>query len=350
MDAVLALIVALAVFVPCAVFGLGKRRPAAPAETGERQETPNVTVVQKVTAVAVASIRQAIVSTPWPELGGGIPKPEGEQPPPAPGRPDESVGGWADPDLSDLDDLLDEDVRPPIWADAEREDRPPSRGLPALEEAAEDKQPTRRPAAEQEPLPAAPAAPAELPPTPAAADVAVISVDEDPVTLEGVDMSQAPIVPTSDGAAARLPSISQMQAALATGGFDRLMAWLRAFRKASNTTVVQAENLHADAMAIARRTRTKLALAMQAFQAVQADRLDRATIARVWAMLEQANREAVAAAAATRSTAALVVAAGGSQPTVAAAITTLQRHHGGIAREVQAAPQPVPTIGFYKRQ
>jgi hypothetical protein len=355
MDAVVALLVALAVFVPCMLFGLGKRRPAAPAETGERRAAPNVTVVQKVTAVAVASIRQVIGAAERPALTGPTtPDVEtDEKPPPPPGRT--PVDDWADPDLSNLDDLLNTphpgaDVpEPPIWADTEVI-RPPRQPLPAVEGVERDALPPASPhqretaqRSHDEDTPGA------LPPV----DTTVtggqlLEVEQAPVILEGVDMSHAPIERTSDGAV-RLPSISQMQQALATGGFERLLGWLKAFKKASNNTLEQAKDLHGDAMAIARRTRTKYALAMQAFEAVQADRLDRQTINRMVAILEQAHREAVAAAATTRTTAALVVAAGGSQPTVAAAITTLNRNHGAISAAVKASPQPVPNIGFYKQ-
>lgn len=162
-------------------------------------------------------------------------------------------------------------------------------------------------------------------------------------------MSDAPLVPTPDGHAIRLPSLQQMQAALATGGFEMFRHWLGALLRSSKTLLDRATNMHADAMAIARQTRTKYILALQAFQAVQHDRLDRATIARVWQVLEQAQREAVAAASATHATAALVVACGGSLPTVAAAIATLDRNHAAIATAVKASPQPVPSIGWYQQ-
>lgn len=370
MDAVLALLIALGVFVPCVLFGArslrsgsdperaephpvageaGADRDRAPAGSGS---TVNLTITQRVTHLALTSIRNT--------FGGSRPElPPGESAPPPGGS------GWDDPDLDDIDDILgdhppaggtQDPPRRPLWGDIEVvRDRPSGDALPPvdrIERSGRDALPPGRGQARSdvEDVQTGGGGVALAPAPPVARDVAgmPVAVDE-PLTLEGVDMSHAPIVPSTDGNAVRLPSVQQMQAALATGGFERLLSWLRAFRKASSTTLSQAENLHGDAMAIARRTRTKYALALQAFQAVQADRLDRQTIQRVFLMLEQAQREAVAAAATTRQTAALVVAAGGSQPTVAAAITTLQRNHGAIAVAVKASPQPVPNIGWYKQ-
>lgn len=163
-------------------------------------------------------------------------------------------------------------------------------------------------------------------------------------------MSQAPLVPSGDGSAVRLATAGQLRGALATGGFARLMTWLRAFKKASGNTLKQANELHANALMIARRTRNAHAQALQAFQAVQADKLDRQTINRVWQMLERTQAEAAAAAQVTRWTAALVVAAGGQQPAAAAAVATLQRNHGQIAAAIKASPvNPVENVNWYRQ-
>lgn len=391
METVLALIVALAVFVPCAAYGASVLRsdkkerpemePACDGAGDESREDPrvdvNVTVVRKVTTLALTSIKQVFIGDRRrPELPAG---PAGQ---PDDTRDDPPAGGggsspeWDDYDLDDLEDVLGgvddpntaEAPRPPLWEDAEviRPHKPPK---PAADALPEPERPDRGQLPPVGHRPVESAEPAEFAPLPAGSDGAVdaepvrtripssapaltgarLDVDQAPVILEGVDMSQAPIVPASDGSAARLPSIQQMQTALATGGFERLLSWLRAFKRASNNTLSQAQNVHSDAMAIARRTRTKYALALQAFQAVQADRLDRRTIANVFTMLEQAHREAAAAAAATTATAALVVAAGGSPPAVAATIRTLKRNHGAIAAAVKGSPEPVRNITWYQQ-
>jgi hypothetical protein len=430
MDAVLALLIAVGVFVPCAIFGwsaITSKAPEAPEEPrtdgerddehdsggqGEQRVDVHITVIRKATTVMLASIKNVLGVEQRPELppaaaDGG----RGGNSPPSPSAPRPDAEGWDDPDLDRLEDLLgDADAttgeggdRRPQWADAEVI-RPPSpqpaapqpvtpeplptgarpalssaptvpeapsgRGLPEPEQLDHDHpgrvERARVELVDLEPVGAtAPGRTADgpvldLPPgrryplgitrDPAPALTGhQLDVDDPPVALEGVDMSQAPILRSSDGSAARLPTVGQMQTALATGGFQRLLSWLRAFKKASNNTLEQSKMLHADAMAIARRTRTKYALALQAFQAVQADRLDRQTINRMFVMLQQAEREAVAAAQATHYTAALVMAAGGAQPTVAAAINTLQRNHGAIAAAVSASPQPVQNMRWYQQ-
>lgn len=175
-------------------------------------------------------------------------------------------------------------------------------------------------------------------------------IDPDPVALEGVDMSEAPLTPVQGGGVARVPTVPQLRQALVTGGFSRLMAWLKAFRKASANTLAEAQEIHARTMNVARRTRNQYALAMQAFQAVQADKLDRQTINRLFVMLQQSEREAAAAAAATHATAALVVAAGGAHPAVADAIRTLNRNHGATAEAIRNSPvPPVPNVDWYRQ-
>ncbi|MEV6033532.1 hypothetical protein AB0L65_20425 [Nonomuraea sp. NPDC052116] len=159
-----------------------------------------------------------------------------------------------------------------------------------------------------------------------------------PVELEGIDMTQAPLVPAGDGTPTYLPTVPQLQEALATGGFERFMTWLRAFFRASGVLEADARNVHEDAMNVAIRARNKYVLALQAFQAVQADGLDPRTITRMWEALAQAEQEATAAALATHATAQTVTACGGGQPTVAAVISALDYGHGDIARAVHSAP------------
>ncbi|MEV0313490.1 hypothetical protein [Nonomuraea fuscirosea] len=169
------------------------------------------------------------------------------------------------------------------------------------------------------------------------------------VELEGIDMSQAPLVPAGNGTTTPLPTVPQLQEALATGGFDRFMNWLRAFFRASGVLETDARNVHDDAMDVAARARNKYALALQAFQAVQADGLDNRTITRMWEVLAQAEQEANAAAIATRHTADVVIACGGAQPAVAAVISALDNGHGDIARSVKSAPvKVVRRMTFYE--
>jgi len=169
------------------------------------------------------------------------------------------------------------------------------------------------------------------------------------VDLEGIDMTQAPIVPAGDGTTMPLPTVPQLQEALATGGFDRFMTWLRAFFRASGILEADARDLHEDAMRLAARARNKYVLALQAFNAVQADRLDARTITRMWEVLAQAEQEATATALATHATAQTVVACGGGQPTVAAVISALDYGHGDVARAVHRAPvRLVRKFSFYE--
>lgn len=170
-----------------------------------------------------------------------------------------------------------------------------------------------------------------------------------PVHLEGIDMSQAPLVPAGDGTATPLPTVPQLQEALATGGFDRFMAWLRAFFKASGHLENDARHAHDDLMDVARRARNKYLLALQAFNAVQMDGLDPRTISRMWDVLASAQQEAHSAVLATQYSAELVIACGGSPPAVASAIRALDDGHGDIARSVKAAPvRVVRKFSFYE--
>ncbi|GAB2918958.1 hypothetical protein ACFMQL_20720 [Nonomuraea fastidiosa] len=170
-----------------------------------------------------------------------------------------------------------------------------------------------------------------------------------PLELEGIDMSQAPLAPAGDGTTMRLPTVPQLQEALATGGFERFMAWLRAFFRSSGYLEADARNVHEDAMDVAKRARNKYNLALQAFHAVQADGLDNRTVTRMWEALATAEQEANAAALVTHATARLVVACGGGQPTVAAVISALDYGHGDIARAVRSAPvRVVRRITFYE--
>ncbi|TMR99478.1 hypothetical protein [Nonomuraea basaltis] len=170
-----------------------------------------------------------------------------------------------------------------------------------------------------------------------------------PVELEGIDMSQAPLVPAGNGTTTPLPTVPQLQEALATGGFDRFMAWLRAFFKASGALETDARRAHDDLMDVAHRARNKYFLALQAFHAVQADELDARTVSHMWGVLASAQQEAHAAALATQYTAELVTACGGSPPAVASAIRALDDGHGDIARSVKAAPvRVVRKFSFYE--
>ncbi|MEV6154880.1 hypothetical protein AB0L53_31525 [Nonomuraea sp. NPDC052129] len=226
-----------------------------------------------------------------------------------------------------------------------------------------------RPHAPPPQAPTEPARPAVAPPSPSKAEVTVersrpaapVAVEAKrlddqahdpvpaPVDLEGIDMSQAPLVPAGDGTATPLPTVPQLQEALATGGFDRFMAWLRAFFKASGHLENDARHAHDDLMDVARRARNKYFLALQAFNAVQMDGLDPRTIGRMWDVLASAQQEAHAAAMVTQYSAELVIACGGSPPAVASAIRALDDGHGDIARSVKAAPvRVVRKFSFYE--
>ncbi|WP_336214884.1 hypothetical protein [Nonomuraea sp. LPB2021202275-12-8] len=225
-----------------------------------------------------------------------------------------------------------------------------------------------RPHAPSSPPPTEPARPAVAPPSPPKTEVTVepprparsTAVEakrlddhaHDPapaVELEGIDMSQAPLAPAGNGTTTPLPTVPQLQEALATGGFDRFMTWLRAFFRASGVLETDARDVHEDAMRIAARARNKYLLALQAFNAVQADGLDHRTITRMWEVLAQAEEEATAAATATHYTASVVTACGGAQPAVAAVMSALDNGHGDVARSVKSAPvRVVRRMSFYE--
>jgi hypothetical protein len=387
MDQFLALIVGVLIFVPCAIYGWSAitRDRAADAEQEPQSQDVNAqpepttwtaeqTFTQKVTNVALTSIKKAIgvniAPRALPRAGTDsdtTPSGAGEDSDDA-----EDLPGWEDADIVRPDPPADppkavarilrralpwlratdtppvpEPVSPRPALDVDPPDLPPmTRNEPDVQVDAEVDRDGERPAERAvavDDYPILTGTPAQVVTGPP------MTVDPDPVALEGVDMSQAPLVPAGDGSVARVPTISQLRIALATGGFSRLKAWLRAFKKASGNTRDQANALHADALVIARRARTAHVMALQAFQAVQADKLDRQTINRVWQMLERTQAEAAAAANVTRWTAALVVAAGGAQPAVAAALSTLQRNHGGTAAAIQASPvDPVPNLDWYR--
>lgn len=381
-EAVIALLITVAVVVPCALFAFrsrpnrgdeGEQEPSVSVEPEPTTYTVEQTFTRKVTNVALTSIKKAIGINiaprelrpgDDPEGGRGRPTPEQESadgddlmggedadivrpdPPADPPNPVTRILRKALPWLRPVDAPHDSDTasrRPAL--DVDPPELPPmARNDPDIQVDVEVDRARPRPAA----------VPADDYPilTGTAAQVVAgppMTVDPDPVALEGVDMSQAPLVPSGDGTVARLPTVGQLRSALATGGFSRLKAWLRAFKKASGNTRDQANALHADALVIARRARNAHVMAMKAFQAVQADKLDRQTINRVWQMLERTQAEAAAAANVTRWTAALVVAAGGAQPAVAAALSTLQRNHGGTAAAIQASPvEPVSNLTWYR--
>lgn len=410
--AVVAVLMAFGLFIPAALFASGKWRPGAdrqerqPSQDVARREAdplddaqgepPTHTVERvhdtRITKVALAWIRKSIT------VGD---RPKGGQPDAIAARP---VSDDRDdvPDSDDVgrdgrDGLARRRSAPTSWADAEviRPDRPSApttrldrvmrRALPWLRRpdppehrdiAPRGPEELDGPAGRDRPDPAVGLLPPVSPPmdvrvgverdqpgmptltavvdrSPVAASQPVtgppLTIDPAPVALEGVDMSQAPLVPSGDGSAVRIPTAGQLRGALATGGFSRLMSWLRAFRKASSNTLAEANEMHARALILARRTRNAYAQALQAFQAVQADRLDRQTINRVWQMLERTQAEAAAAAQVTRWTAALVVAAGGQQPAAAAAVATLQRNHGATATAIAASPvDPVSNLQWYR--
>lgn len=399
--AVVAVLMALALFIPAALFASGKWRPGAdrqeqPSQDLARREPdgldspqgdpPSHTVERvhdtRVTNVALTWIKKTIT-------GGG--QAEGRQ-------PDAITAGSDDDAGAGLDDEPDaQGGTPAAWVDAEvvRPGQPPAPTTRAGRIVRQALPWLRRRDASQRPdaIPLGPVPPSQpdqeldpagtsdaAPPPPTGLDVHVdaerdqpatptstavidrptltdttpasgkpLTIAPTPVVLEGVDMSEAPLVPSGDGTAVRIPTAGQLRGALATGGFRRLMSWLRAFRKASSNTLAEANEMHARALILARRTRNAYAQALQAFQAVQADRLDRQTINRVWHMLERTQAEAAAAAQVTRWTAALVVAAGGQQPAAAAAVATLQRNHGATATAIAASPvPPVQNLDWYR--
>lgn len=400
--AVVAVVMALALFVPAALFASGKWRPGA-----DRQEQPSQDLARREpdgldnpqgdppthTVERVHDTRVTNVALTWIKktiTGGGQ----------AEGRTPDAITAGSDDDAgAGLDDEPDaHDGAPAAWVDAEvvRPDQPPApttrvgrivrRALPWLGRQDASQRPNTiplGPVTPSQPAPGLdPAGTSEgLPPSPAGLDVHVdverdqpatptstavidrptlagnapvtgqpLTTTPTPVVLEGVDMSEAPLVPSGDGTAVRIPTAGQLRSALATGGFRRLIAWMRAFRRASSNNLAEANEIHARALLLARRSRNAYAQALQAFQAVQADQLDRQTINQVWQMLERTQAEAAAAAHVTRWTAALVVAAGGQQPAAAAAVATLQRNHGGTAAAIAAAPvAPVPNLQFYRQ-
>ncbi|SET47316.1 hypothetical protein SAMN05421811_103149 [Nonomuraea wenchangensis] len=368
--AVLAVLMALAVFVPCALFASGKWRPGRVEEPPpplqdvqamdppERAapEPPSYTVEQtwtrKTTNVAITWIRNGIT--------------RGRQGGAAKALPAKIEEGN---DLDDEPDSPPSAVEPAAWtADVDVVHTPASptsliprlvrRALPWQAEGGHDDlpRPAERVADHDVPQPAPPTfesvrvddSPVPPPAGMSATDRPVI-IDPHPVALEGVDMSDAPLVPSGDGSAVRLAPVSQLRTALATGGFSRLMAWLRAFRKASNNTLAQANEMHAQALLVARRTRNAHMQALQAFQAVQSDKLDRQMINQTWQMLQTTQTQAAAAAQLTRATAAFVVASGGQQPAVAAAVNALQRHAPIAAAIKSAHVEPVKNLDFYRQ-
>ncbi|MER7363241.1 hypothetical protein [Nonomuraea wenchangensis] len=311
--AALAVIVAFALFIVGGWFFFRKPEPDQPAEPTEYK------VEQIWARVAIAWVKRAL----------GPAKPERDA---APRGVAERQDGEARDESRPVEPIVVEQVRP------------------------------------HTPPPPEPASPAVAPPSPPKIEITVARsrpakpsavetkrLDDqvhDPapaVELEGIDMSQAPLVPAGNGTATPLPTVPQLQEALATGGFDRFMNWLRAFFRASGVLETDARNVHDDAMDVAARARNKYALALQAFQAVQADGLDNRTITRMWEVLAQAEQEANAAAIATRHTADVVIACGGAQPAVAAVISALDNGHGDIARSVKSAPvKVVRRMTFYE--
>ncbi|SDL76321.1 hypothetical protein SAMN05421874_128135 [Nonomuraea maritima] len=255
-----------------------------------------------------------------------------------PGRPEHQGGDQGDDEqLQPIDLVLVEQVRPQAPPRPAEPARPALAPPPALEvEVVDRPKPTMgRPELEGE------VKPAEVVERP--------RPDWNLIDLEGVDMSQAPIVPANDGTSMQLPTVPQLQEALATGGFERFMTWLRAFFRASGVLEADARNVHEDAMHVAARARNKYVLALQAFQAVQSDGLDSRTVTRMWEALAQAEQEASAAALATHATAQTVTACGGGQPTVAAVISALDYGHGDVARSVRSAPvRIVRKFSFYE--
>jgi hypothetical protein len=401
MDQVLAIAIGVLILIPCAVYGVSaiRRERATPddpqpdqdetAPAAEGASAPSYTVeqtfTQRVTNVALTWVRQSISGG----AGADGKRRTAISSGPAGGNssngPDGSIDDAQSPrNAGTRTGRASERDNAPTWVDAEviRETPPQPtalqraarRALPWLR--SDDPQPaqgTSRPAETRPPAPphAEPAPPAsdvqvedvkvdvqrdipDLQPLTAAEDRpavtgAPLTIDPAPVALEGVDMSQAPLVPSGDGSAVRLATAGQLRSALATGGFSRLMEWLRAFRKASNNTLAQANEMHAQALLVARRTRSAYLQALQAFQAVQSDKLDRQMIQRTWEMLERTQAQAAAAAQLTRATAAFVVASGGQQPAVAAAVQTLQRH-APIAAAIQASPvEPVKNLDWYRQ-
>ncbi|MER7361972.1 hypothetical protein [Nonomuraea wenchangensis] len=366
--AVLAVLMALAVFVPCALFASGKWRPGREQEPPppsqdveavdppERAapEPPSYTVeqtwTQKTTNVALTWIRNGITR----------------------GRPGDTKAIAAkgeEDDLGDEPDDLSPAAEPPVWtADVDVVRTPAAQdshlarlfrgALPWLSgDAREDLPHAERvadPGVSDVPSPQTVESvrvDVETGQSPAVHDAAqqFSIIDPAPVALEGVDMSDAPLVPSGDGSAVRLVPVSQLRTALATGGFSRLMAWLRAFRKASNNTLAQANEMHAQALLAARRTRNAHMQALHAFQAVQSDKLDRQMINQTWQMLQTTQTQAAAAAQLTRATAAFVVASGGQQPAVAAAVNALRRHAPIAAAIKSAQVEPVKNLDFYRQ-
>ncbi|MEU6789911.1 hypothetical protein ABZ912_62950 [Nonomuraea angiospora] len=316
--AVFAVVVSFALFVVGGWFFFRKPDPEQPAEPDTY--TVERTWTAKTTNIAIGFFKRAL----------------------GPARPERPAAPGSDPGARD-DQGDDAELQPvePVHVEQVRPQAPPPQAQPA-----------------------APARPALAPPPSTKVDVTVerTSTPQPPeiessvkaadvvewprpdgwptplVELEGIDMSQAPLVPAGDGTPTHLPTIPQLQEALATGGFERFMTWLRAFFRASGVLEADARNVHEDAMNVATRARNKYVLAMQAFQAVQADGLDPRTITRMWEALAQAEQEANAAALATHATAQTVTACGGGQPTVAAVISALDYGHGDIARAVHSAP------------
>lgn len=314
--AVFAVVVSFALFIVGGWFFFRKPESDPPAETAEYK------VEQIWARVAIAWVKRAL----------GPAKPEHDA---APSDSADRQDRQADDESRPVEPIVVEQIRPhapppPPPPEAARPAvTPPS--PPKIEVTVERSRPVRSPAVETKRLDDRVHDPAPA------------------VALEGIDMSQAPLVPAGNGTTTPLPTVPQLQEALATGGFDRFMNWLRAFFRASGVLETDARNVHDDAMDVAARARNKYALALQAFQAVQADGLDNRTITRMWEVLAQAEQEANAAAIATRHTADVVIACGGAQPAVAAVISALDNGHGDIARSVKSAPvKVVRRMTFYE--
>src|SRR5690606_12555805 len=119
--------------------------------------------------------------------------------------------------------------------------------------------------------------------------------------------------------------------------------------RASGILEADARDVHEEAMRVATRARNKYFLALQAFQAVQADGLDNRTVTRMWEALAKAEQQATATAWASCATAPAVIACGGGQGAGRGGSRALGSGRADVARAVHSAPvRLVRKFRFYE--
>ncbi|MEV4078920.1 hypothetical protein AB0J43_01335 [Nonomuraea fuscirosea] len=278
-------------------------------------------------AAEAVAIERGLLDRVRDWLGDG-----GDTPPPAvePFRPDPD---WLD-----------------VTADPARLPEPRLPGLPApdapaVPEVHVEQLPDAATAGTGEPAALPPAAPP--PAEPVTAEIEPVEVIE-PIALQGVD--DVDLVPTGRRTMARVPTPGGIQAAMRTIGYTILYTWLKAFRKANESDLGNAQRMHRMALGHAQRARVKLAIASNLLLAVQADRLGPHVIRNCQAAWLQAHREASAAYQVAIETGVLVRASGGVPLSIKAAMNALERDHGGMAAAARKMTvEPVRDMSWYRR-